>query len=172
MRVLGIDPGIGRTGIAVLEGSAASCRLLDARCLATSPGDERGARYKSLHDGMAEYLARWSPDMVAIEKLFFAKNVTTAMTVSEARGVILLALAEHGAAVSEFSPPEIKMLATGNGDAPKSQVAAMIRRILRVDAIPGPDDVSDACAIALCGMRRASLHLASARAVRARAVPR
>jgi|HubBroStandDraft_6_1064221.scaffolds.fasta_scaffold104419_3 crossover junction endodeoxyribonuclease RuvC len=152
--VMGIDPGIDRCGVAVVEQIGRAERLLHASCIATDREALDGDRLVQLYQDLKTICANFKPDEVAVEELFFAKNVTTAMRVSHARGVVLLALAEAKIAFFEYTPMEIKQTLTGSGAAKKPQVAFMAKRRLGLERIEGPDDTSDAVAIAVCHLVR------------------
>lgn len=156
-RVLGIDPGLGRTGIAVIEGTPGSLRLLHEECLLTDDGQPDHQRLLHLSRALTLVVATHRPDVAAVERLFFSTNRATAMRVSEARGVILCALAAAGVAVAEYTPNEVKQTVAGYGAAHKAQVMRMSARLLGVSRIGGPDDVADACAAAICHHHRAGL---------------
>lgn len=151
MRVLGIDPGTTRLGFAVAEGSAQTIRLIASGVLGSVSSDRSG-RLKAIHDGLRELISIHAPDVIALEKLFFSKNVKTAFEVAEARGVILLTAEIADRRVYECSPQEVKVALTGQGNATKQQVAAMAKQILKLHALPRLDDESDAMAIAITGI--------------------
>lgn len=146
---LGIDPGTAILGYGVIQGERDPV-LLDYGVVETGPDLPMPERLSLLFDQMTELLARHSPDAVAVEQLFFARNVTTAIAVGQARGVVLLAAARGGVAVAEYSPSEVKHAIVGYGKADKNQMQEMVRLILNLDAPPHPDDAADALAIALC----------------------
>ena len=123
--------------------------MLDAGVIRTTIGDETALRLVELYTSLKELLAELQPDVAAVEKLFFAQNVTTAMTVSQARGVILLAIAESGIPIYEYTPLQIKMAMTGYGRATKAQIQEMVRVQLGLKQKPKPDDCADALACAL-----------------------
>lgn len=148
MKVLGIDPGSGIIGFGLIEKSSKP-RMLDAGIIRTTIGDEAASRLLELYTSMKELIAMTKPDCAAVEKLFFAQNVTTAMTVSQARGVILLACAEAAIPVFEYTPLQIKMAMTGYGRAGKAQIQEMVRVQLGLKSKPKPDDCADALACAL-----------------------
>ncbi len=159
MRVLGVDPGLGRTGVAVVEGRPGALRLVHSGCLST-PADLDDAERLFLLAGMiGGILAEQLPGHAAVERLFFSTNRSTAMRVSEARGVLLCALAGAGVPVAEYTPNEVKESVAGYGAARKPQVLRMTMQMLGVERIDGPDDVADACAIAVCHHHRAGLAL-------------
>ena len=157
MRVLGVDPGLGRTGVAVVEGSPGSLRLVRSVCLTTPVHLTDSERLLALSTAMTAVLTAERPDCAAVERLFFSTNRTTAMRVSEARGVLLCALAAAGVPVFEYTPNEVKESVAGYGGARKPQVLRMTMQLLAVATIDGPDDVADACAIAVTHHHRAAL---------------
>lgn len=149
MRLLGIDPGIGITGWAILDVVGRENRLVAAGTVRTEIRGNPGVRLKLLYEELLRLLETYAPDELAIEKLFFSKNVTTAMSVSEARGVILLACASRGLPVGEYTPPQIKQAITGAGNAKKAQMNAMLVHHVVGATIPKQDDAADAIAIAV-----------------------
>ena len=157
MRVLGIDPGLGRTGVAVVEGRAGSLHLVVADCLETDGAQGDGARLLDLSRRLARLAGDLHPDVAAVERLFFSTNRATAMRVSEARGVILCAMAAAAVPVVEYTPNEVKESVAGYGGATKHQVMRMCASLLGVERIAGPDDTADACAVAICHHHRAGL---------------
>lgn len=148
MKILGIDPGSGIIGFGLVE-KKSNPRMLDAGVIRTTIGDEDASRLLELHISMREIITELKPDVASVEKLFFAQNVTTAMKVSQARGVILLALAEAGIPIYEYTPLQIKMAMTGYGRATKAQIQEMVRVQLGLKNKPKPDDCADALAAAL-----------------------
>lgn len=148
MKILGIDPGSGIIGFGLVE-KASKAKMLDAGVIKTTIGDEAASRLVELYESLKELIEELKPDVAAVEKLFFAQNVTTAMNVSQARGVILLALAEQGIPIYEYTPLQIKMAMTGYGRATKAQVQEMVRVQLNLKKKPSPDDAADALAVAL-----------------------
>jgi crossover junction endodeoxyribonuclease RuvC len=157
MRVLGVDPGLARTGVAVVEGAPGALRLVHAGCVDTTPPMSDALRLVLLFDALAALVAEHAPDVAAVEQLFFASNRTTAMRVGEARGVALCALARAGLDVAEYTPMQVKESVAGYGGATKPQVGRMVRTLLRVTDIPGPDDTADACAVAITHVHRARM---------------
>lgn len=157
MRVLGIDPGPARTGVAVVDGSPGRLTLVEAACLEPAPQTSFAARLANLQALVNDVITRWKPEVAAVELLFFSTNRKTAMRVGESRGVVLCALGQHRLDVSEYTPMQVKEAVCGYGGASKPQVARMVAQLLGVQAIPGPDDVSDACAVAVCHQHRARL---------------
>lgn len=162
MRVLGVDPGIARTGVAVVEGIPGALRLVHAECIDTHPGIADSQRLVVLFEHLSGAVAAHRPDAAAVEQLFFASNRTTAMRVSEARGVALCALARAGIEISEYTPMQVKEGVAGYGGATKAQVGRMVRSLLGVERIDGPDDTTDACAVAICHHHRARMGRATA----------
>jgi crossover junction endodeoxyribonuclease RuvC len=155
--VLGVDPGLARTGVAVVEGAPGSLHLRHAACLETPVDSSDPERLAFLLGALELLVARERPEAAAVEKLFFSTNRRTAMRVGEARGVILCGLARAGLAVAEYTPPQVKEAVAGWGAAPKPQVIRMVRSLLGGVALEGPDDVADACAVAVCHHHRARL---------------
>jgi crossover junction endodeoxyribonuclease RuvC len=160
MMVIGIDPGTATTGFGlVLEEEDGSLKVIDYGAIQTPPGIAMPERLLSLYERLKEVLLLHRPESGAVEKLFFQRNVTTAISVGQARGVALLALAQMKLPVMEYTPLEIKQAVAGFGGAGKMQVQQMVRALLNMDEIPRPDDAADALAVAIChlhsaGMRR------------------
>lgn len=153
LRVLGIDPGSQVTGFGVVESSGSSLVLIEGGCVTTKAGEPFEKRLAALHAGLAAVIERTSPSHAAVESLFFAKNVKSAIQLGHARGIALLAVAQAGLALHEYAPSEVKRAVTGAGGAEKGQVAHMVKILL------GPTfaklesaraDATDACAIAIC----------------------
>lgn len=157
MRVLGIDPGTAVLGYGVVEsGQARHGRLLECGTLTTGARDPLPARLRILHDGVTALIARHAPDAVAVESAFFGKNVRTAVVLSHARGVILLAAEVAGLEIAEYSPAVIKKTIVGRGAALKPQVGYMVAQLLRLKAAPAPADATDGVAVALTHLMLAS----------------
>ena len=157
MRVLGIDPGLAITGYGVIEDSDGDVfRTLIYDAIQTPAHTPLPQRLALLYGQLSMVVERYRPDVMAVERLFFGRNVTTALTVGQARGVVLLCAAQHDVPVVEYKPAEIKQALVGYGRARKEQVQFMVQSVLHLDEIPRPDDVADALAVALC-------HLFSAR---------
>lgn len=150
MRVLGIDPGIALTGFGLLGVEGNSLRLLHAGCIVTSENLSPEKRLRTLFEELEALFATYVPEEVAVEELFFNRNAKTALSVGAARGVVLLCAALHGVPVYEYTPLEVKQAVVGYGKATKPQVASMVHQILRCERITGPDDVTDALAVAVC----------------------
>ena len=151
MIVTGIDPGLARLGYGVIRvdrgGTAAPVCY---GCIETRVRTLQAERLLSIYTDLQSLFDRYPPDALAMEKLFFSKNVTSAMGVSEVRGVVLLAAEQRKIPVTEYTPNQIKQAITGSGRADKAQVQQMIQRLLRLDEIPKPDDAADGLSIALC----------------------
>ncbi|MFN2298690.1 MAG: crossover junction endodeoxyribonuclease RuvC [Anaerolineales bacterium] len=150
MRVVGIDPGTARTGYGVIEERAGRLVLIRYGTICTAPDTPMPRRLLALHQELTGLLALHAPQSAAVESLFFQKNVRTALSVGQARGVALMALAEHGVPVSEYTPPEVKQAVTGYGGADKAQVQSMVQVLLGLPEPPKPDDAADALAVAIC----------------------
>lgn len=147
--VLGIDPGTARTGYGLVRREGDDVLFMEYGCITTSKHDSRALRLRLIHEQLQQLLDRVQVDQVVVEQLFFNRNVNTAMAVGEARGVILLAAAQHALPVYEFNPNQVKEALTGYGQATKEQVRQMVMMQLGLDEPPRPDDASDALAIAL-----------------------
>ncbi len=151
MRILGIDPGTGILGFGVIDiDPKGKASLVDAGVIRTPVKQADSDRLLTIFEELTEVIKELKPDIMAVEKLFFAQNVTTAMSVSQARGVVLLMGKQHGMELYEYTPLQIKMALTGYGRAEKKQVQEMVRIILGLKEIPKPDDCADALAAALC----------------------
>lgn len=146
---LGIDPGTATLGYGVIAGDSAPVAV-DYGVIETSPDAEMADRLVTIHASISELIEKHHPNVVVVEQLFFARNVTTALTVGQARGVILLAAAQRGVPVKEYTPMQVKQAVVGYGKADKHQMQEMVRIILNLKSPPKPDDAADALAIALC----------------------
>ena len=154
MITLGIDPGTAVCGFGVVELESGSLRLVDAGCIRTDAEDSDSERLRRLHAALRTIVAEHRPERIAIERLFFQRNVQTAMTVGQARGIALLAAAEANVPIDEPTPNEVKQTVCGNGSADKAQVAAMVERLLGISLERVPDDATDALALAIgCAYR-------------------
>ncbi|MBP3479617.1 MAG: crossover junction endodeoxyribonuclease RuvC [Oscillospiraceae bacterium] len=160
MRILGIDPGYGITGFGLIEADRRQSRLLQCGAITTPAGMDFSARLEIIYEDMRKLLEVAKPDAVAIEELFFGQNVTTGIGVAQSRGVILLAIRQAGLEVTSYKPAQIKQALVGYGNASKHQMQDMTKRILRLEAMPKPDDAADAIAIALCHARSSTSLLA------------
>lgn len=150
MLVLGIDPGTATTGYGLVrEHDDGRLEAVAYGVITTKPRVPMPDRLQELHAAITDLIRQHRPDAAAVEALFFGKNVTTAITVAQGRGVILLALAEAGLPIHEYKPAEIKQAIAGYGNADKSQVQEMIRQLLGLDEVPHPDDAADGLGIAI-----------------------
>ncbi|OGY91812.1 MAG: crossover junction endodeoxyribonuclease RuvC [Candidatus Komeilibacteria bacterium RIFCSPLOWO2_02_FULL_48_11] len=150
MIILGIDPGIADTGYGVITKHGDDYAVIAYGSIKTPAKDGLPARLQRLHRELRMLIKKHSPDIVAVEELFFSKNVKTAITVSHARGVILLTAREAGCLVREFTPLQVKQALVGYGRADKNQIQQMVKTILGLKEIPKPDDAADALAVAIC----------------------
>ena len=158
MLVIGIDPGTAITGYGLVrEGEDGSLALVDYGAIVTPPDQPMNLRLLELYRRLKELLLLHRPDSGAVEKLFFARNVRTALTVGQARGVVLLALAETKVSLGEYTPLEVKQAVAGYGKADKNQVQQMVRALLELAEVPSPDDAADALAIAICHVHSARM---------------
>lgn len=151
-RVFGIDPGLARFGWAVIEQQGLHVRLVGAGRLTTPATHTEPIRLRSLFEKLSTLLTEFHPDRVVVEKLFFSRNVSTAMSVGQARGVGILAAAMQNIPIAEFSPTAIKQSVAGYGRADKLQVQRMVQTLLKLEQAPASDDMADAMAVALCGI--------------------
>ncbi len=154
MKILGIDPGIGRTGYAVLEQTPTSIILLECGCITTKPGTPEPSRLLEIREDLKNLIKKNKPEAISIESLFFAANAKTAMSVGQARGVVVVTAAEEKLKIIEVTPLQVKISTTGYGKADKRQVQKMIVTLLKLKKVPKPDDAADACAIAWAGISR------------------
>jgi len=150
MIILGIDPGTARCGFGVVEQDRGDLRLLDCGLIDTPAGTPAGHRLTAIYSRLTELINTYKPAAVAVEELFYGNNAKTAIAVGQARGVILLAAAHHSIATAEYTPPQVKLAVTGYGKADKEQVRSMVKTVLNLKELRGPDDTSDAVAVALC----------------------
>ncbi|NJN16845.1 MAG: crossover junction endodeoxyribonuclease RuvC [Oscillochloris sp.] len=150
MRTIGIDPGTAIMGWGVVDADGGQVRPVDFGVLTTPSGMAQPERLRLLYDGITELLLRLRPETAAVEELFFGKNVNTAITVGQARGVILLALQQAGLPIFEYKPLVVKQAVAGYGGADKRQMQEMVRMTLGLAERPRPDDAADALAVAVC----------------------
>ena len=153
MRILGIDPGYAIVGFGVLDADRGKARLVRCGAINTQAGTPMPLRLLQIQEDMETLIRDFSPEVMAIEELFFNTNVTTAIGVAQARGVILATAARLGVHIFEYSPSQVKIAVVGYGKAEKRQVMEMTKGILGLSAVPKPDDAADAVAIALCHAR-------------------
>lgn len=149
MLVLGIDPGIATTGVAVVDDEKGKSQLIHSQTILTSASSTLAHRLVSIYEQLSSVMQQFHPDVCSLEKLFFATNAKTAFTVGQARGVIQLTLAQQSIDVAEYTPLQVKMAIVGYGGADKKQVQMMVKQILKLEKPLTPDDVADAAAIAL-----------------------
>jgi crossover junction endodeoxyribonuclease RuvC len=155
--VLGIDPGTATTGYGVVEEIGGQLRALASGVIRTSADQPMPTRLQAIHREIKKLTAEWQPTEAAVEELFFSNNVRTAMSVGQARGVALLALADAGLPVAEYTPLAIKQAVTGYGSADKTQMQEMVKMLLGLSEVPRPDDAADALAVAICHLHSACL---------------
>ncbi|MGB3946084.1 MAG: crossover junction endodeoxyribonuclease RuvC [Candidatus Saccharimonadales bacterium] len=149
MRIIGIDPGTGILGFGVIDTSGSKSKLVTAGVITTPPHTPLDVRLEEIFDGLTEIIAETKPDIMCVEKLFFARNVTTAMSVASARGVAILTGRKAKLPIEEYTPMQIKQTLTGYGKADKKQVQEMVRQQLGLQQVPKPDDAADALAAAI-----------------------
>ena len=149
MRIIGIDPGYGRTGYGVIDMIGNRMKSVEYGCIETKPNTPMPDRLLDIYTALKEVIGRLQPEAMAVEQLFFAKNVTTGIDVAQARGVVLLAAKEAGLPVGEYTPMQVKQSVVGYGKAEKKQMQEMVRMILGLVKIPKPDDAADALAVAI-----------------------
>jgi crossover junction endodeoxyribonuclease RuvC len=149
MRILGIDPGTGILGFGVIEVERGKAKLIDAGVIRTPAKEDDAIRLQTIFDELTEVIKETKPAQMSVEKLFFAQNVTTAMTVAQARGVVLLCGRQAGLEIFEYTPLQIKQALTGYGHAEKKQIQEMVRVVLQLKEVPKPDDCADALAAAI-----------------------
>ena len=149
MNILGIDPGLGRTGWAIVEEEKGKISAVAYGCIETEKNGKEELRLRLLSSEIVKIIDKFEPDVLAIEKLFFNKNVKTALSVGQARGVVILAAANKGLIVEEYTPLQVKISVTGYGRADKNQVGLMVKSSFNLKEVPKPDDAADALAVAL-----------------------
>jgi crossover junction endodeoxyribonuclease RuvC len=170
MRVLGVDPGLTRCGLGVIEGEPGRpLRLLSTDVIRTPAADDIGARLLALEAELDRWLVAHQPDAVAVERVFSQHNVRTVMGTAQAGAVALICAARRGVPVALHTPSEVKAAVTGSGRAGKAQVTAMVTRLLRLDDPPRPADSADALALAICHLWRGTAHSRLAAAQRQQA---
>lgn len=149
MRILGIDPGTGILGFGVIDVSGGRTQLVDAGVIRTPVKEDDAVRLQTIYEELTDIIVNARPTVMSVEKLFFSRNVTTAMTVAQARGVVLLCGRQAGMEIFEYTPMQIKQAITGYGKADKKQMQEMVRVLLSLAVVPQPDDAADALAAAL-----------------------
>ena len=157
MRILGIDPGLATLGYGVIEADRGNYKLIQFGTVTTPAGQPMPTRLRAIYQGVSQLMDIYQPDDVAFEELFFAKNITTGMAVSAARGVALLAVVQRTENLYEYTPMQVKQAVTGYGKADKHQVQMMVKMLLNIKEIPKPDDAADAVAIALTHANSANM---------------
>lgn len=150
MIILGIDPGLATTGYGVVKKEGNSFKLIDYDTITTSADRTDVDRLSQLYEELLSLIDKYNPEHIAVEELFFNKNVKTAIRVGQARGVILLAGAQQSINVAEYTPLQVKQAVVGYGRASKQQVQQMVKALLNLEEIPKPDDAADALAISIC----------------------
>ena len=156
MRILGIDPGVAIVGFGVVDSEGGTQRMVQYGAINTPANTPLAARLVQIERDLTELLQQFKPDEVAIEELFFSKNITTGIAVAHARGVILATVEKAGIPLYEYTPMQVKQAVVGYGLAEKNQVMDMTKRLLKLRSIPKPDDAADALAIAICHARSAT----------------
>lgn len=150
MVILGIDPGTAITGYGIISHQGNHLKKIGVGVIRTSPQQDMSLRLKVIYDEMHSLIAKYQPEVIAVEELFFNKNVRTALAVGQARGVIMLAAANSGLDIVEYTPLQVKQAVVGYGRAEKHQIQEMVRMLLCLPEIPKPDDAADALAVAIC----------------------
>ena len=154
MVILGVDPGVTITGYALLNIADGSTSILDYGYIQTDRAAAFPFRLKKIYDGISQIIEQFQPHTLALEQVFYAQNIKTALKMGHVRAVTLLAAVNHQVSISEFSPREIKQAVTGNGAASKQQVQKMVVQLLNLTQLPSPYDVTDAMAVAICHSNR------------------
>ena len=162
MRVLGIDPGYAIVGYGVLDLDKSRFSVVNYGAITTNAGTSFDRRLMEIYSDMCTVLDMFKPDCMSIEKLYFTNNKTTGIDVAQARGVILLSAVQRDIEIFEYTPMQVKQAVVGYGLAEKRQVMDMVRRLLKLKAVPRPDDAADALALAICHARSATSLLARA----------
>lgn len=157
MVVLGIDPGLARVGYGVLRVNNGAAVMVECGMLETPAGMATPKRLDSIYRGVAALIRDFAVQAVAVEELFFNKNITTGIAVAQARGVILAAACAHLEDIYEYTPLQVKQAVVGYGRADKQQVQQMVKALLRLEKVPQPDDAADALAVALCHVHTARM---------------
>ncbi len=150
VRIMGIDPGIAIVGFGFVDKIGSKLTPVQYGCITTEAHTDPSVRLMEIYESMVQLIDKYKPDAAAYEKLFFNRNVTTALTVGQARGVLILAAAQKGLQIAEYTPLQVKQAIVGYGKAEKHQVEEMVRMYLKLAKAPKPDDVADALAVAIC----------------------
>jgi crossover junction endodeoxyribonuclease RuvC len=149
MRILGLDPGTASTGYGIIDSNDGRLSAVTFGVIKTPASESASARLQTIYAELNSLIAQYKPDCAGVEELFFGRNITTAISVGQARGVLLLALANANIPIGEYSPPKIKDAVTGYGKADKAQVQLMVRNLLDLEETPRPDDAADGLAVAI-----------------------
>lgn len=149
MRILGLDPGTASTGYGVVDALEGDLAAVTYGVIRTNANERDARRLQQIYEAVNGLIASYKPEAAAVEQVFFGRNVTTAITVGQARGVLLLALENAGIPIAEYSPPKIKETIVGYGNADKAQMQMMVRHLLHLDKTPQPDDAADGLAVAI-----------------------
>lgn len=157
MIILGIDPGIGRMGYAIINVNRGQAHVIECGCITTNPKEKEPARLLEIKNDLKSVIKKHKPEILCIESLFFAANAKTAMSVGQARGVALVTAAENNLDIIELTPLQVKIAITGYGRADKTQIQKMLLTLLKLKKIPKPDDAADALAIAWAGIGRVKI---------------
>jgi crossover junction endodeoxyribonuclease RuvC len=157
MLVLGVDPGTATTGYGLVRESGGDLGLLECGAITTAAGQPLSERLAVIYEQLSRLVAAHRPDALAVEQLYFSRNVRTALAVGQARGSVLLVAAHAGLPVHEYTPLQVKQAVVGYGRADKMQVQEMVRLVLRLEAVPQPDDAADAVAVAVCHLHSARM---------------
>lgn len=155
--ILGIDPGIADTGFGVIKKEGGNLSCLAYGSIKTKAKTEMSERLEIINRTLAKLIKKYRPDLIAVEKLFFCKNVKTALAVGQARGVVLLTAGQNDLPISEFTPLEVKQAVASYGQAGKEQVQKMVKLLLNLSELPKPDDAADALAVAICAANSQNL---------------
>jgi crossover junction endodeoxyribonuclease RuvC len=150
IRILGIDPGLASTGFGIIESDGSSYQYIHHETIVTPAEKDIGKRLEIIHKKLVNAIKKYQPDEAGIENLYFAKNITSAIPVAQAKGVILLTLAMENIPAFEYPPQAIKQALVGNGRAEKNQVQNLVKMLLRLSSVPTPDHAADALAAAIC----------------------
>jgi len=162
VRILGIDPGVAIVGFGLIESEKGSVKMLQYGAITTAAGLPLATRLVQIQTDLEQLILQFRPDEISIEELFFSKNITTGIAVAHARGVILYTAEKLGVPIYEYTPMQIKQSVVGYGLAEKKQVMDMVKRLLKLKAVPRPDDAADALAIAICHAHTSSSRMPKA----------
>ena len=150
MTILGIDPGLADTGFGLVRKTGNQLTMVDFGCIKTKAGQPDADRLFEIHDGLRQLIKKYQPSIMAVEKLFFCKNIKTAIAVGQARGVVVLTAGQHNLDLFEYTPLQVKQALTGYGRASKNQIKHMVKVVLNLASLPKSDDAADALAVAIC----------------------